>query len=89
MKMGKGVSIFLTALLLASTCPLLAEAKTESFTIKVSCTIPAQLELSSPASFEQEQPLNPIISETPSRIQTQEIIIQGNQKTIIHTIVAR
>ncbi len=88
-------TIFLVSLLFISmlTCALTVEAKSKTF--KVSCIVPANLELSnslsdsiisSPAA---EQAEGRITKQTPSTIQTQEIRIRENQKAIIYTIVER
>ncbi len=87
--------IFLVSLLFISmlTCALTAEAKSKTF--KVSCVVPANLELSSSLSDSitsspaAEQGEERIIKQTPSTIQTQETRIRGNQKAIIYTIIER
>ena len=86
-------TIFLVSLLFISmlTCALTIEAKSKTF--KVSCVVPANLELSSslsdsiissPAAEQGE-----VKQTTPSTIQTQETRIRGNQKAIIYTIIER
>ena len=81
--------ISLILLLLMGACATQAEAKSKSFTIKVSCIVPERLELTNPATIEEEEIKYQKIGPTSSKLQTQETRIQDNQKTIIYTIVER
>jgi hypothetical protein len=88
-KMKNLILILLVALLLTN-CLTALEAKSKSFTIKVSCTVPARLEMASPSGLDntastlQREP-----TFATSKIQTQETKYINGQKTILYTIVER
>jgi len=73
--------IFMISLLLAALT-IEAEAKSKSFTLHVSCTVPARLELSLPINEALNIDIEP-------KIQTQQIRYRENQKEVIYTIVER
>lgn len=67
------------------------EAKSKSFTIRVSCVVPARLEMSTPSEALklQESTAYSLKQVTPTRIQTQETKIVNGNKTLFYTVVAR
>ena len=87
----KAISAFLVITLALAVLIQAAEAKSKSFNIQVSCRVPQRLELNSPIEAienanEQEMRVTEI---SPSKIQSQQVRFQGNQKTIIYTTVER
>ncbi len=67
------------------------EAKSKSFTIRVSCTVPARLEMRTPEEFAntEELPAYNLENAPPSKVQTQETKIINGEKTLFYSVVAR
>ena len=67
------------------------EAKSKSFTIRVSCTVPARLEMSTPEELTSTEGLSAYNLENapPSKVQTQETKIVNGNRTLFYTVVAR
>ncbi|MBN3038635.1 MAG: hypothetical protein JW869_04370 [Candidatus Omnitrophica bacterium] len=86
-------NIFLISLLLLMSCVTCAEAKSKSFTIRVSCIVPARLEMSTPddlnIALNDESSIYENSTLASSKIQTQETKFIDGKKTIFYTVVER